>query len=76
MSAPAYENGLYQPVYTYASGVVPLQAEPLLTWSGASPTSIIILSERSHTVAVVGDRRWEVVEGIDDKLFFKYLIKV
>ena len=41
-------------LYSYAYGVVPLQAEPLLTWSGASPTSIITLTERSYTVAVVG----------------------
>ena len=50
----AYDKRLSDQVYTYASGVVPLRDEPLLTWSGTNPKSIFILTERSHTLAFVG----------------------
>ena len=69
-----YVDGRGQ-VYSYASGVDPLQAEPLLTWSGANPTSIITLTERSHTVAVVGTEDGQLLKVcISDPCFcFKQL---
>ena len=50
----AYERQANDNIYAYASGAVPLQIEALLTWSGATPTSIITQIEGANTVALVG----------------------
>ena len=53
----------------YASGAVPLQTEPLLTWSGANTTSIITVTERSHTVAVIGTEEGDVLKVYEQTCF-------
>ena len=63
----AYYSNANDVVFTYASGVVPLHDDSLLTWSGSSPTSIITLTERSHTVAVVGLLDGNLLKGTRHK---------
>ena len=62
--------GLTAP-YNYASGVVPFQAEPLLTWSAASPTSSNTLLEMLHILYSSYSRpiRREFVECMRHKRF-------
>ena len=67
----AYEDGIMDQFYSYPVGVVPL-SNPILAWQGAIPTSILILTERDHTVAVVGTQGGHLFK-VECKLVRRYI---
>ncbi|XP_071500927.1 plexin-A4-like [Diadema antillarum] len=48
--------------YTYANGVNPLAASPVLTFSDVEPTSIITTTERAYTVAFIGSSEGDLLK--------------
>ncbi|XP_071500939.1 plexin-A4-like [Diadema antillarum] len=60
--------------YTYANGVNPVNASPVLTFSDVEPTSIITTTERDYTVAFIGTSDGDLlkVHILNDSSAYQY----